>query len=167
MTLEGDKQKHGVHNTFRFRTSHPFLEVINPAEPRLRVFNFRATFLFMCTTYRNRFCRLKLLESVEINENPDRSIVTRVHERRHLARSFSPPLFRDLVFVTRVYIAGGRRSLLYRRKDVIFKYIRIPWWFLEEKDDRRMKFSILLDYVSSIRLGLFYRLINYKSLFEE
>lgn len=38
---------------------------------------------------------------------------------------------------------------------------------VEEKDDRRTKFSILLDYVSSIRLGLFYRLINYKSLFEE
>lgn len=133
LTLEGDKQKHRVrvHNTFRFRPSVgpplPALEVINPAEPRLRVFNFRATFLFMCTTYRNRFCRLKLLKSVEINENPDRSIVTRVQATtpRH-PRPFSP-FFWGLGFCHRVSTCRGRNGegcsksrLVYRRKDQMY-----------------------------------------------
>lgn len=129
LTLEGDKQKHRVrvHNTFRFRPSVgpplPALEVINPAEPRLRVFNFRATFLFMCTTYRNRFCRLKLLKSVEINENPDRSIVTRVQATtpRH-PRPFSP-FFGDLVFVTECLHAVGETAKDARSRD----------WCTEEK----------------------------------
>lgn len=102
-------------NTFRFRPSvgrasgsHPFLpalEVINPTEPRLRVFNFRATFLFMCTTYRNRFCRLKLLKSVEINEKPrqiDRNKGTSDDTTRH-PRPFSPFLGTRF-FLPSVYI---------------------------------------------------------------
>lgn len=126
-------------NTFRFRPSvgrasgsHPFLpalEVINPTEPRLRVFNFRATFLFMCTTYRNRFCRLKLLKSVEINEKP-RQIDRNKGTSDDTLALF--PSFWGLAFSYRVstsekttkVVSKRSERLLYRRNDRTFSNSR-------------------------------------------
>lgn len=139
-------------NTFRFRPSvgrasgsHPFLpalEVINPTEPRLRVFNFRATFLFMCTTYRNRFCRLKLLKSVEINEKP-RQIDRNKGTSDDTLALF--PSFWGLAFSYRVstsekttkVVSKRSERLLYRRNDRTFSnsrfYFKRGRWLKSKK----------------------------------